>query len=105
MDIFDINNSVLMIILFCNLDEKAMVAMSVLPAILDTRAKKSDYKLVHVIKVSMIFVKLIQGAFPMYCIWILALLVKYTLIGSSLHPQQSLYQFYTTNNNLITANC
>ena len=51
MDIFNINNSVLMIILFCNLDEKAMVAMSVLPAILDTRAKKSDYKLVHVIKV------------------------------------------------------
>ena len=54
-----------MIILFFNLDEKAMVAMSVLPAILDTRAKKSDYKLVHVIKVSMIFVKLIQGAFLM----------------------------------------
>ena len=65
MDIFNINNSVLMIILFFNLDEKAMVAMSVLPAILDTRAKKSDYKLVHVIKVSMIFVKLMQGAFPM----------------------------------------
>ena len=55
MDIFNINNSVLMIILFCNLDEKAM----------DTRTKKNDYKLVHVIKVSMIFVKLIQGAFPM----------------------------------------
>ena len=27
-----------------------MVAMSVLPALLDTRAKKSDYKLVHIIK-------------------------------------------------------
>ena len=36
-----------MIILFYNLEEKTMVAMSVLPALLDTRAKKSDYKLMY----------------------------------------------------------
>ena len=89
-----------MIGLFCNLDEKAMVAMSVLPAILDTRAKKSDYKLVHVIKVSMIFVKLIQGAFPMVLRLDISSISKIYL--NWLHPQQSLYQFYITNNNLIT---
>ena len=90
-----------MIGLFCNLDEKAMVAMSVLPAaILDTRAKKSDYNLVHVIKVSMIFVKLIQGAFPMVLHLDIGSISKIYL--NWLHPQQSLYQFYITNNNLIT---
>ena len=40
-----------MLILFYSLVEKAMVAMSVLTPILDTRPKKSDYQLVHIMKV------------------------------------------------------
>ena len=40
-----------MIILFYSFKEKAMIAMCVLPALVDTRAKESDYELVHIIKV------------------------------------------------------
>jgi hypothetical protein len=37
--------------LFHNLEEKAVVAMSVLPALLDKRGKNQDYNLVHIIEV------------------------------------------------------